>query len=310
MKFTVAFYNLENLFDYRNNINTLDDDFLPNSGKRWTKKRYYKKIERLGHVISLIGVAKINKPPSIVGLAEIENKKVLHDLVNSKHLKKINYRYIHYDSLDERGVDVALLYDPLVFTMVNSKPHKIELKKQNGELDHTRDVLSVEGIFMSEPVCFIVNHWPSRREGIPISEPKRRIAAKLVGKITREIKEQQAKVKIIVMGDFNDNPTNKSLEHLNEEHGFFNTMSTMLSYTRGSVNFRGQWNLFDQILLSPNFFNTSNNKLQFDSANIFDASFLKQQKGKYKGQPKRSYIGDKFKSGYSDHFPVYISLTV
>ncbi|MEM6514627.1 MAG: endonuclease [Bacteroidota bacterium] len=310
MKYTIAFYNLENLFDYRNDIKTLDDDFLPNAEKQWTKRRYYRKIERVSRVISQIGKSSHETSPVIVGLAEVENKKVLHDLVNSKYLKQENYRYVHFSSLDERGIDVALLYNPEIFCLEKSESHKIKLLDENGKNDYTRDILSVRGIMNSEPICFIVNHWPSRREGIPISEPKRLIAAEKNKEIINHVLQEEPNTKVMVMGDFNDNPYNASLKFLEKELQLFNPMATLLSYTKGSLNYRGKWHLFDQILFSTNFFNTETDKLQFDGANIFDAPFLKYDKGRFKGQPVRTYVGDKYKNGYSDHFPVYVILTL
>ena len=308
MRYTFAFYNLENLFDYRNNRKTLGDDFLSDSNKRWTKNRYWKKIENIGLVISQIGEFSSSMPPAVIGVAEVENKKVLHDLVNCKSLKKFNYSYVHFDSMDERGVDVALLYRPEIVTFENAKPYKIELRDHQGIEDYTRDILLVEGIINSESIYFLINHWPSRREGISISEPKRLFAAKKVEEIIVEIEKDKPNAKIVVMGDFNDNPSNSSLKYLENNLQLFNPMVTLKSYTKGSLNYRGQWNLFDQILLSNNLFKTNKGKLQFENVSIFDNSSLRQTKGRYKGQPHRTFVGDKYQGGFSDHFPVYITL--
>ncbi len=314
MNITIAFYNLENLFDFRDDAKTYDEDFLPISRKRWTKKRYDKKIERLGRVISMIGKVS-NLPveensPVIIGLAEVENKKVLHDLVHSQHLKTYNYRYVHFDSKDERGIDVALLYNPKYFTMETSKPYRLYLEKENGSEDYTRDVLRVSGKLMDKYVHFLVNHWPSRREGQKESNPKRMIAAKKTADIIGEFKQNDSEAKILVMGDFNDNPNDGSMNFLADVATLYNPMSTMMSYSKGSLNHRGKWNLFDQILLTTNIINNNEGELQFESAHIFDAPFLKQQTGPYKGQPSRTFAGEKYKDGFSDHFPVFVILTL
>lgn len=308
--YTIAFYNLENLFDVFNDATKYDDDFLPRAEKRWTKKRYDRKIYKLGQVISKIGFDVAQKPPTIVGLAEVENKNVLRDLISSKDLESFNYDFIHYDSQDERGIDVALIYDKSAFTIINSKTFSVYLEDDIGEQDYTRDILLVSGILHSENIHCIVNHWPSRREGEIISNHKRVKAAQKVLEIIQGIKLSDPNAKILVMGDFNDNPSNDSVKYLSQEGALYNPMETMISYTRGTLNHNFKWNLFDQILFSTNFFETQPNTLQFDEAHIFDQKFLTQYKGKFKGQPFRTFVGKKYKGGYSDHFPVFLQLNV
>jgi len=305
---TIAFYNLENLFDIHNDAKKHDGDFLPGSQKRWTKKRYELKLHKLGQVISKIGFNNTHRPPAIVGLAEIENKKVIKDLIQSSDLEDYDYGIVHYNSQDERGIDVALIYDQTIFTLENSKTYSVYLEDDIGEQDYTRDILLVSGMFQSERLHLIINHWPSRREGELISYPKRIKAAEKVLEIINTIKTDHSNPKILVMGDFNDNPSNESVKLLSKNGELYNPMETLVSYSRGSVSHNFKWNLFDQILFSTNFFETEINKLKFDEANIFDENFLKQHKGKFKGQPFRTYAGKKYKGGYSDHFPVYLQL--
>jgi predicted extracellular nuclease len=307
-EYTIAFYNLENLFDIHNDATTHDGDFLPGSEKRWTKKRYERKLHKLGQVISKIGFENTQRPPAIVGLAEIENENVIKDLIQSSDLEPYDYGLVHYDSKDERGIDVALIYDKTVFTVEDSKTYSVYLEDDIGEQDYTRDILLVSGMFDSERLHLIINHWPSRREGELISNPKRIKAAEKVIEIIDAIKSNHLNPKILVMGDFNDNPNNESVKLLSNKGELFNPMETLLSYSRGSVSHRFKWNLFDQILFSTNFFETEIDKLKFDEANIFDEKFLTQYKGKFKGQPFRTYVGKKYKGGYSDHFPVYVQL--
>lgn len=306
--YTVAFYNVENLFDTYNNPATHDDDFLPNSERKWTEKRYRKKLRKLGYAISRVGKNHSGKVPTIVGLAEVENKGVLRDLINSKHLKEHHYNFVHYDSPDERGIDVALLYDTTKFTVLNSKNYKIELKDDFGGSDYTRDILLVMGLLNQEKIYVIVNHWPSRRDGADLTEHKRLITSNKLSEIIQEVKNFDDKPKLIIMGDFNDEPSSKSLKQLLQHNDLFNPMETLLSFSRGSLNHKFKWNLFDQILFSTNFFEHKKNSHTFCHANIFDEIFLRQFKGKYKGNPFRTYVGRKYKGGYSDHFPVYIHL--
>ena len=303
---TIAFYNIENLFDIENDPLTNDDDFLPTSAKRWTPKRYDNKLKKLGKVISQIGKEETNLAPIIVGLAEVENKKVLSDLVRSEHLISETYSYIHYDSADERGIDVALLYKDEFFKVENSETFSVYLQSETGERDYTRDILLVQGKLHEEDINIIVNHWSSRREGEKETEHKRIAAANVVNNVIARLKKEQANAKIIVMGDFNDNPENESLMLLEKEGHLYNPFSTVLSYNKGSLNHDFQWNMFDQILISGNFFDPDGTKLKFIKAEVFNSKFLTQYHGKYKGQPFRTYVGKKYKGGYSDHFPVYI----
>ncbi|WP_246288447.1 endonuclease/exonuclease/phosphatase family protein [Winogradskyella costae] len=306
--YTIAFYNIENLFDIENNRSTNDNDFLPTSRNNWTKKRYKNKILKLGDVISKIGNDTSEIAPILVGLAEVENKKALSDLVNSPNLQDENYSYVHYDSPDERGIDVALLYKSDIFKVIHSETFSVYLERENGEQDYTRDVLLVKGELHTEQIHVIVNHWSSRREGIKETEFKRLEAANVVNSIIKSLKNDDPNVKIIVMGDFNDNPNSKSIQLLQDESYLFNPFKTVWSYDNGSSSHNFQWQLFDQILFSTNFFDTSNSGLIFNNAQVFNSKFLTQLNGKYKGQPFRTFVGKKYKGGYSDHFPVFIEL--
>lgn len=305
--YTIAFYNIENLFDVHDDDQTHDNDFLPFSKKRWTKKRYEKKIYKLSSVISKIGSDESDNLPAIVGLAEVENNGVLRDLTQSEHLKDHHYKYIHHDSLDERGVDVALLYNPDFFQVEDSKTYTVYLENDLGEQDFTRDILLVTGQLNNEKIYILVNHWSSRREGVKETEHKRILASNKVIEILAEIRKNDNDAKILVMGDFNDNPNNESIKNLKKEGLLHNPMETLKSYKKGSLIHHFVWYLFDQILITPNFFASTNAHI-FHKAEIFNKKFLTQYEGKYKGQPFRTFIGSKYKGGYSDHFPVYIQL--
>jgi len=305
---TIAFYNVENLFDTHDDPDTHDDDFLPGSEKRWTNKRYKKKLYKLGTAISQIGEKRSGKSPVLVGLAEVENKKVIEDLLKTKHLRDEDYGYVHYDSPDERGIDVALIYKKDYFKVIDSKPVAIDLTVDANDPDYTRDILVVEGDLNNERVFIIVNHWSSRREGANETEFKRIAAAEKVISICHIIRDKDADAKIIIMGDFNDDPSSNSMQKLVNTLDIYNPMETLLSYTRGSLNYKFQWNIFDQILITTNFFETADDAHSFSKADIFDEEFLQQYKGKFKGQPFRTFVGAKYKGGYSDHFPVFIQL--
>ena len=304
----IVFYNIENLFDIYDDEDTNDDDFLPTSAKKWTKRRYRNKIYKIGSVISKIGFDATNKPPAIIGLAEVENSLVLTDLIQSKDLSQYNYGYVHHDSLDERGIDVALLYNKDEFKVESSEIFTVYLETPEGERDYTRDILLVKGILDGEPVHIIVNHWPSRRDGVDETSHKRMIASKKVMEIILKLKEEFQDPKIMVIGDFNDNPNDASIQYLIDHEDLYNTTERHWSRDRGSLNHDFQWKLFDQIIISKNMLESSQNSYHFDSANIFDEKFVTQFNGKYKGQPFRTYIGKKYMGGFSDHFPVYAVL--
>ena len=302
---TVAFYNVENLFDVKDNLQTYDNDFLPTALKNWTPKRYNNKLKNLGFAISNIGKKETGKPPAIVGLAEVENAAVIKDLIASKHLKDYQYDYIHYDSLDERGIDVALLYDKNVFKVTHSETYNVTLVNAHGEPDYTRDILLVSGLLDEQLTHVIVNHWSSRHEGVKETEHKRIAAADKVIYIIDTLKSKYKNPKIIIIGDFNDDPSSNSIKKLVDNQDLFNPMEVLHSYSRGSTAHNFKWNLFDQILFSTNFFEVASNTFNFDKADIFDNDSLKLHTGKYKGKPFRTYVGTKYKGGYSDHFPVY-----
>ena len=303
---TIAFYNIENLFDLENDPLTHDDDFLPTAAKRWTPKRYENKLRKIGSVIAKIGEEDTEAAPVIVGLAEVENKKVISDLLGSEKLNKEAYDYVHYDSSDERGIDVALIYKSDLFKVLNSETFSVFLETETGERDYTRDILLVQGLLNDYHLNIIVNHWSSRRAGEKETEHKRLAAANVVNSIIENLKRDDKNSMVIVMGDFNDNPDDASIDLLEKEGGLFNPFKTVMSYNKGSLNHDFQWNMFDQILISNNFFDPDLSGLEYLKADVFNSKFLTQYHGKYKGQPFRTYVGKKYKGGYSDHFPVYI----
>ncbi len=306
--YIVAFYNLENLFDTKDDPKRLDDDFLPNAEKRWTSKRYRKKINKLGKVIANIGFSKTRKAPVLIGVAEVENKNVLQDLIHSKYVAQKDYGIVHYDSPDERGIDVGLLYQKEFFEVTHSESIKVMVHNEEGERDYTRDILWVRGNLNDEEIHVLVNHWPSRREGAEETAYKRIAAAKRNREIIDQITSDNSEAKIMIMGDFNDDPFSESIKTHLVQQDFFNPMERLLTRYQGSLNYRSQWNLFDQIIFSHNFHKYEKGKHCFSDAAIFDKDFLKIYKGRYKGNPFRTFVGSKYKGGFSDHFPVYIRL--
>lgn len=306
--FTIGFYNVENLFDTVNNPKTFDEDYLPKSRRKWTLKRYYQKVKKLSSVISQLGTNSSNHMPVIVGLVEVENSNVVQDLISHKNLNKGSYAYVHYDSPDERGIDVALIYNTNFFEVYSSKTYALEFTEEDGSIDYTRDILRVSGSLNGELIHILVNHWPSRRDGLEETKEYRIRAAKMAHKAIEDIKSEIENPKIIIMGDFNDDPTSESIkDHLVTED-FFNPMESLFKKGLGTSSYNKKWHLFDQIIFSKNFINSDRKKHSFLHAEIFKKDWLTVFKGKLKGSPFRTYIGPWYKGGYSDHFPVYAYL--
>lgn len=310
---SVAFYNLENLFDTIDQSN-IDEEFLPNGAMRWTGMKYKAKLKNMSYVISQLSKDITPGGPSIIGVSEIENRGVLEDLVKQPSIASRMYEIVHYDSPDRRGVDVGLIYNPRDFIVTASKSH---IFQTNDTAFHTRDQLVVSGYLLNEKVHVIVNHWPSRIGGDVASAPRRNAAAALTKHITDSLYTQDPNAKVIIMGDLNDDPFNESTAKvLNAKRnmedvpvkGLYNPMWRILDAGIGSLAYNNQWNLFDQIIISQPFLNKDKTKLSFWKAEVFNKSFLIQQEGSYKGTPMRTHAGGVWLNGYSDHFPTLIYL--
>ncbi|SDE95939.1 Endonuclease/Exonuclease/phosphatase family protein [Pricia antarctica] len=321
---TVAFYNLENLFDTENDTLTFDDDRTPEGKDNWTLERYNKKLDNLSKVLSEIGSDITKTSPDIIGISEVENLKVIEDLVNHPNLLSKNYGIVHFDSPDRRGIDVALLYKRAVFMPTSFDSRRLLLNNDEGERKYTRDQLVVGGLLDDEQYYFMVNHWPSRSGGEARSRPNRMAAAKLSRRIIDSVQKLDATAKIVGMGDFNDDPINDSFkkilrtnadpddrpayENQLEEVALVNPMEELFRKGIGSLAYRDKWNLFDQIYFTENLEHAENKTYRFWKAGVFNAPYLISKKGPYKGYPFRTYAGGSYAGGYSDHFPVYVYL--
>lgn len=310
---TIAFYNVENLFDTVNDPDTYDDDFTPQGKKAWTINRYKNKLGKIAKAISEIGKEETGLPPSIVGLAEVENKQVLQDLIQVSHLQKEPYKFVHFDSKDERGIDVALLYNSKFFTVEHaesiSPPEFIEA---DNSIDYTRDILYVNGKMKKQLLHFFVVHLPSQRHA-NINKEKREAIAALVKKRIDLILCSEKNPFIVVLGDFNANPQSDTLKKYfkttdsPDQQGkcqFFNPMELLIAEGKFTNKHKSQKILYDQMLFSKAFLS------QYPTPNlalceIFNPYFLQEWKRQYKGLPFRTYVGRKYVGGYSDHFPVY-----
>ncbi|MBG6133090.1 exonuclease III [Aquimarina sp. EL_43] len=315
---TIAFYNLENLFDPEDDPITFDDDRTPKGKDHWTYKLYTHKVKNMARTISEIGKGLAINSPAILGVAEIENRKVLEDLVNDPNLRSKDYSIVHFDSPDRRGIDVALLYQNALFKVKNYNKHELIIyDKDTAKRVFTRDQLLVSGYLDGDLIHIIVNHWPSRRGGEARSRYKREKAAALNKKIMDSLFATDPYAKIITMGDLNDNPNDLSVKKIlkAKQHrknieikGLYNPMAKLAKKGLGSLAWRDQWSLFDQIIISKSFLDSDYSSYRYYKAGVFNPEYLITPTGKYKGYPFRSYTNNAYTGGYSDHFPVYIYL--
>lgn len=316
---TIAFYNVENLFDTINDPITFDDDRTPEGKDKWTGDIYRDKINHLAAVIGVIGKEVTQSSPALLGLAEVENRQVVEDLIKDPALNKNTYGVVHEDSPDRRGIDVALIYNKSVFTYISHQAHELMLydSEDPSKRVYTRDQLVVSGLLDGELLYFIINHWPSRSGGEARSSYKREAAAALNLRIIDSLQVVSPDAKIVSMGDFNDDPINTSIKQVLKTRekkkdvktmGLYNPMEAMYKAGIGTLAYRDTWNLFDQIIISEPFLRKDYSTYQFYKAGIFNSDFLVTPSGRYKGYPFRSFANGTYTGGYSDHFPVYIYL--
>ncbi|WP_329905404.1 endonuclease/exonuclease/phosphatase family protein [Porphyromonas pogonae] len=315
-KVTVAFYNLENLFDTIDGPNK-DEEFLPNGANAWTEERYREKLHHMASVISQIGS---DKGPDIIGVCEIENIKVLEDLIAQPELKGYGYSIVHYDSPDARGIDCALLYKVSVFKLLSSKAHAVNIPGEPNV--KTRDVLEASGTILGDKFHFLVAHWPSRAGGEQISLNRRMAAARVMKSVSDSVVNHDASAKVILMGDFNDDPVSPSIKRGLQTKDtpenlaaldLFNPMTSLYRKGIGTLAYRDVWNLFDNLVVNGNLigsdyttFKVLQDKKSGEYAHVFNSEFLRQQRGHFKGYPFRTFAGGQYQGGYSDHFPVYL----
>ena len=317
---TVAFYNLENLFDTEDDT-TIYDEASPimEMAEGIREEVYQKKLNNMARVLRKIGTDKAQTAPSIIGVCEVENRKVLEDLASHPLLKEFDYGIVHYNSPDRRGIDTGLLYKKQDFKVTNSKSHELVMyDRQSGKRVYTRDQLVVSGELDGDPMNFIVNHWPSRSGGEQRSRSKRVAAAALNKKIIDSLHSVNAMAKIITMGDLNDDPTNESVKvTLNAQKDredvqpqmIYNPYIQMLKDGFATTFYRDAGFIFDQIMVTyPLLHEAQQDGYQYWQANIYNPRFMTSKTGRYKGYALRSFSNGGFTGGYSDHFPVYVYL--
>ncbi|MBQ8969269.1 MAG: endonuclease/exonuclease/phosphatase family protein [Bacteroidaceae bacterium] len=314
--YPVAFYNLENLFDTVHDEGKNDYEFLPSGSYHWDKNKYENKLKNMARALLDLGTDKVSMGAVIIGVSEVENARALDDLVGQPGMKQRGFRYVHIEGPDKRGVDCALLYNPAVFSIDKYflQPY---VHDPGDDARPTRGFLTVQGRIDGDPLTVIVCHWPSRGA----TSHYREIGGRQVRQLTDSIRHADPKQRIIVMGDMNDDPDNKSMKILGakrsmdkvKEGDFYNPWWELLrGQGQGTLTYQGAWNLFDQIVLSRNLLDIDGKRdyshLTLISYHIFRRDYLIQQEGRYKGSPKRTTAAGVWLNGYSDHLPTVIYL--
>lgn len=317
--YAVGFYNLENLFDTCHDVGKKDYDFLPNGSYKWNGMKYTHKLHNMARALSDIGTSMLpGLGCSVIGVSEVENDNVLTALCAQPELSKRGYKFCHVEGPDHRGIDCALLYNPALFTVKSVRLYPyIPTEKQDSTF-RTRGFLAVSGELAGEHLVVIVNHLPSRFNGSYYRE----VGAAQIKALKDRVLAEDPKAKVIVMGDMNDDPTNKSMHEVlsaKEEvsmvgkDDMYNPWYNVLAKQgTGTLQYQGSWNLFDQIILSPSLINKDGKKdyttLKFFKNEVQRMPYLFQTEGKYKGNTKRTTAGGVWLDGYSDHLPTVVYL--
>ena len=312
--YSVGFYNLENLFDTIHDYGKNDYEYLPDGTNKWGTLKYTNKLKNMATVLNEMGTDVLPVGMAAVGVSEVENARVLEDLVNHEVLAPRGWDFVHIEGPDKRGVDCALLYNPQLFKPVNSvlAPYTTE---DNDTTYKTRGFLIVSGEMGGEMVHMIVNHWPSRFA----SSPARERAGVLVRALKDSLLTAMPESKVIIMGDMNDDPDDKSMrtclgamrdkEDIEAAADLYNPWWDILRKRgHGTLKYRGKWNLFDQIVLSGEFVGDDRSTLKLYKSEIFSRNYMFQQEGRYKGNTLRTHAGGVWLNGYSDHLPVIVYL--
>ncbi len=302
----IGFWNLENLYDTINDPSKNDDDFTPDGLYKWDSKKYFQKIEHLSEVIAEMATERDSGGLELLGLCEVENLSVLEDLLQAPLLWERHYRPILAEGPDLRGIDPALIYRSESFEPLDVLSFPVKVKTDTSHL--TRNILFVKGLFFGVPLAVLVNHWPSRRGGEWQSRPNRLSAAEQVRRICDSLYTVDPGLHIVVMGDFNDDPVDESVRVLTGDGKFYNPMSALFQKGIGTLAWRDNWNLFDQIIINQTFLKPERQKWSFEEVIVFNKPFLRNRSGNFRGYPYRTFQGNSYAGGYSDHFPVYILL--
>jgi len=312
----IVFYNVENLFDTENDSIKNDDEFTPDGSRNWNNYRFYDKLNNIYKVIISVGEWE---PPAVVGLCEIENRFVLNQLVYETPLKRFDYKIVHFESPDRRGIDVALIYRYKRFEPIHSEP--IQINFPDNINSKTRDILYVKGVmFENDTIHFFMNHWPSRWGGYLETKPKREFVASMLRLKVDSILNVDNDPHIIIMGDFNDEPWDESvkvvlnakLDSIKIEKGdLLNLMSKYeKDWLMGTSKYKEDWSVIDQFIISANLLSEQNAiQVSDKGAQIHNLEFLLEDDKTHGGEkPFRMFTGYRYNGGFSDHLPIFLDV--
>lgn len=301
----IVFYNVENLFDTKDDSLKRDEEYLPGGLRGWN---YHKLNHKFNHIYKTIAALGEWNPPVMVAMCEVENKSVLEDLIQQTPLHRFHYQIVHEESPDERGIDVALLYRADQFEVVAHQAWQVVFPFQLE--NKTRDLLYVKGVLQNtDTLHVVVNHWPSRMGGAAASEKYRVYAAKVLREKLDSVMTISPKASMIITGDFNDEPEDKSLTVLTGKEDLTNISHNIFP---GTLKHEVEWAVFDQFIVSANLLTNTNSFLvKNKEAQVFNPDWLLEKDEKYAGfKPKRTYVGYRYQAGFSDHLPVYIDVMI
>ena len=289
----MMFWNIENLFDIKDDRVKQDDDFLPDADRHWTYSRYRDKLKNIAKTIVASGNERV---PDLVGLCEVENDSCLYDLIKRSPLREAGYRYVMTNSPDERGIDVALLYQRGSFKLLDKQ--SIRIPNRLVKRGPTRDILHVVGKVVSgDTLDVLVCHLPSRSEGKAKSEPFRLLVAKMLRQTADSLMNVRKNPYLVIMGDFNDYPSDKSLRKVLCGKG--DLINLMKGLGGGTYRYRGEWGIFDQFVVSASMYRN------LEKVQIVRHPFLLEEDDRYGGdKPFRTYNGLRYHGGFSDHLPI------
>lgn len=314
-KHPIIFYNVENLFDTVNDKSLEgNEEFTPEGPKLWDKNRYQTKLNRLSEALLLVN----GSTPLAFGMAEIENRKVVEDLIKTGALAQRNYQIVHFNSEERRGMDCAFVYDADL--MESEIETRLIVKVAEEPYFRTRDILYMKALLGNQhPIHFFVNHWPSRREGTAQSENRRKAAAKTLRIAIDKLLKIDREANILIMGDFNDTPENTSIRNILRAKGqheqtsgdLINLLIEEQKNGLGTTVHQREWNIFDQLIVSQGLLQGKSG-LEIDKHNAFIAKHEKLVFTFPDGgqKPGATYGGDRYHGGYSDHLPVFLNLKV
>lgn len=314
-RYRVMFYNVENLFDPFKDSLTNDGEFTPEGTRHWTWNRFTQKLNNIYRVVTAVGEWDL---PAIVGFCEVENSFVMYQLINKTPLSKFDYKLVHKESPDSRGIDVALIYRPDRFKLEEKRFFRVVNPDDPNR--KTRDVLYARGILGKlDTIHVFVNHWPSKYGGELASEPGRMAAGKIVREKVDSIRIFSPNARIIIMGDFNDGPNSSPITEALKAvppvtpyspSGLYNLHHKFEGHGTGSIKFQGAWEVIDMMIVSKSLLEKTHPiYLNPDGGTIFQADFLSEEDESFVGfRPNRTYVGFKFHGGFSDHFPIYVDI--